>query len=112
MTAQGFRKTSVALFLGLALLLAAGCASVGRDFSTSGVPAIRIGETTKTDARALFGNPWRTGVEDGRETWTFGHYRYSLFGPAQTRDLVLRFDKEGRVVSYTFNSTYPEDARR
>ncbi|WP_305042721.1 outer membrane protein assembly factor BamE domain-containing protein [Geoalkalibacter sp.] len=98
--------------MGGVLVLAAGCATVGRDFSTSGVAAIRIGETTKTDARALFGNPWRTGVEDGRETWTYGHYRYSLFSPAQTRDLVLRFDKEGRVASYTFNSTHPEDARR
>jgi hypothetical protein len=107
-----FSRILTAAVMGGILLLAVGCATVGRDFSTSGVAAIRIGETTKTDARALFGNPWRTGVEDGRETWTYGHYRYSLFGPAQTRDLVLRFDKEGRVLSYTFNSTYPEDARR
>lgn len=91
------------------LLLLAGCASVGRNFNVSGVPEIKIGQTVKGDVLALFGNPWRTGIEDGRETWTYGDYKYSMFSEAKTRDLVLRFDAKGAVASYTFNSTYPED---
>jgi hypothetical protein len=57
----------------------------------------------------LFGAPWRTGLEDGQQTWTYGHYKYSLFSREKTRDLVVRFDEKNVVVSYTFNSTEPDD---
>ena len=62
--------------------------------------------------RELFGTPWRTGVEDGQRTWTYGHYRYALLGTTRTRDLVVRFDENDVVSSYTYNSTDPEDAPR
>jgi hypothetical protein len=82
---------------------------VGQAFPTRDVARIEIGETTHGDVRELFGEPWRTGLENGQRTWTYGDYRYSLFGPAQTRDLVIRFNPEGRVASYSFSSTLPED---
>jgi hypothetical protein len=62
--------------------------------------------------RELFGTPWRTGVEDGQPTWTFGHYHYALLGNTRTKDLVVRFDEHDVVASYTFNSTDPKDAVR
>jgi hypothetical protein len=55
----------------------------------------------------LFGPPWRTGVEDGKQTWSYGHYRYSLLKPSETTDLVIRFDDNNVVTSYTFNATNP-----
>lgn len=94
------------------LLLAAclgGCLSVGDPFPVEAVRRIEVGQTTREDVRRMFGEPWRTGLDDGRRTWTYGHYRYSLFGSERTRDLVVRFDDDGRVASYTFNSNYPED---
>jgi len=98
------------IFIGAALLALAGCATVGREFPVGPVKMIKIGETTQEEIRQMFGEPWRTGIEDGRKTWTYGRYRYSAFGPAQTRDLVVRFGKQGKeVVSYSFNSTYEED---
>ena len=99
------RGLAVAAFL----TLAGGCATIGHQFAVENVPRVRIGETTKSDALQFFGTPWRTGLEDGRETWTYGQYRYSMFKAARTRDLVLRFDAQGRVASYTFNSTEPGD---
>ena len=90
--------------------LAVGCMSVGNEFPVEPVPSITIGETTTDEVRRTFGAPWRTGLEDGQRTWTYGRYRYSIFGAANTRDLVLRFDEHGKVVSYSFNSTYPEDS--
>lgn len=88
----------------------AGCLNVGEPFPVDPVKKIEIGVTTRDDIRQMFGDPWRTGVEDGLRTWTYGRYHYSLFGAAATRDLVVRFDGSGVVGSYSFNSTHPEDA--
>ena len=87
-----------------------GCLSVGREFPVEPVRKIETGTTTQEEVRQMFGEPWRTGIDDGQRTWTYGRYRYSLFADAATRDLVVRFDARGVVESYTFNSTHPEDA--
>jgi len=98
------------ILLGLAFLfplLFSGCATVGRDFPAYQVPRIKIGETTQTDIRSMFGPPWRVGIEDGTKTWTYGKYRYGLFAETSTQDLVVRFDDSGIVTSYTYNTTEP-----
>lgn len=82
-----------------------GCATVGKDFPASRVMDLKIGETTQNQVREMFGQPWRMGMEDGRHTWTYGKYKYSLFAPAETEDLVIRFDNNGIVRSYTFNTS-------
>ena len=87
------------------ILTLAGCATVGRDFATHNVDEITVGETTRADIQALFGEPWRTGVEDGKRTWTYGKYRWSAFGDAETTDLVVRFNEDGTVSSYVYNTT-------
>lgn len=87
------------------LSTATGCATVGQSFNVDAVPRVEIGKTSMDDVRRLFGNPWRTGIEDGHTTWTYGHYKYKLFGSANTQDLVVRFDKQNIVASYTFNTT-------
>ena len=70
---------------------------------------IRLGETTKEDINKILGPPWRTGLEDGNKTWTYGYYKYRLFGESTTRDLVVRFDSDGVVSSYSFNTTDIEE---
>lgn len=91
------------------VIATSGCLHVGQEFPVRGVPGIEMGATTQDEVRDRFGDPWRTGRENGQRTWTYGAYRYSLFGPAQTRDLVVRFDDQGRVASYAFSSTWAED---
>ncbi|MBM3319186.1 MAG: outer membrane protein assembly factor BamE [Candidatus Eisenbacteria bacterium] len=104
---------SRALFLSLlaASLIGLACASVGRDFPSDRVWKLRIGETTSEEVRQMFGDPWRTGIEDGNPTWTYGKYRYSLFGEDRTKDLVVRFDENMIVRSYTFNTTETEEPK-
>jgi hypothetical protein len=98
----------VALIISMSFL-ASSCATVGRDFPVASVPDIRIGETTQADIREVFGPPWRVGIEDGRTTWTYGKYRYRLFGERSTTDLVVRFDAGGVVASYSFSTTEYEE---
>jgi outer membrane protein assembly factor BamE (lipoprotein component of BamABCDE complex) len=95
-----------------AAALLVGCVTVGRDFPAGRVTKLEIGSTTRKQVEQLFGTPWRTGVEDGQLTWTYGHYHYALLGNTRTRDLVVRFDEHDVVASYTFSSTDPNDAIR
>ena len=82
-----------------------GCTpSVGRPFPVQQVRQIEIGTTTKAEIRQMFGDPWRTGVEDGFRTYTYGEYSVKM-----SRDLVIRFDDKNVVKSYSFSSSYPED---
>ncbi|AZT85606.1 outer membrane protein assembly factor BamE [Marinobacter sp. NP-4(2019)] len=94
-----------AIFLVALSLIVAGCATVGQDFPTHNVDQIEIGETTRADIQEMFGEPWRTGIEDGKRTWTYGKYRWSAFGDAETTDLVVRFNQDGTVSSYVYNTT-------
>jgi len=87
------------------LMVSAGCATVGKEFPDENVRRIRIGVTTRAELKAMFGDPWRTGIENGTETWTYGRYKYRLLGQTDTKDLVVRFDDNGVVRSYSFNTT-------
>ncbi|WP_166256595.1 outer membrane protein assembly factor BamE domain-containing protein [Marinobacter salicampi] len=86
-------------------LFVSGCANVGNEFPTRDIDQIKIGETTRADIEQMFGEPWRTGLEDGKRTWTYGKYRWSAFGDAETTDLVVRFNEDGTVSSYVYNTT-------
>lgn len=99
-----FKRFAV-LSLIAVMMTAAGCATVGRDFATHKVEEIEIGETTRAQVEQMFGEPWRTGIEDGKRTWTYGKYRWSAFGDAETTDLVVRFNQDGTVSSYVYNTT-------
>jgi len=89
------------------LVFSAGCASVnvGYDFPDHQVKNIQIGNTTKEDIRTIFGEPWRTGLENGQETWTYGKYNYSGTRETAAKDLVVRFTEKNIVESYTFSKT-------
>ena len=91
----------------LLLVFSAGCASVnvGYDFPDHQVKNIQIGNTTKEDIRTIFGEPWRTGLENGQETWTYGKYNYSGTRETAAKDLVVRFTEKNIVESYTFSKT-------
>lgn len=96
-----------ASLLGASLLLPAvtGCATVGHEFPVAYIDSIEKGVTTQEQIRDRFGAPWRVGVEDGQTTWTYGQYRYRLFGQPSTKDLVVRFDGRGVVASYSYSTT-------
>jgi len=102
------KKKACALGLALGITGAAlpgGCATIGHEFPHQRVSEIRVGETTKGELLGQFGLPYRRGIEDGDSTWTYVHYKFKLFGEnLKTRDLYVRFDRDGRVRSFTYNS--------
>jgi outer membrane protein assembly factor BamE (lipoprotein component of BamABCDE complex) len=100
-------------FLLTALAFAvSGCMTLGRSFPTEPIKGFVVGKTTREDVRAAFGEPYRTGVEDGDPTWTYLRYHISAFSGESTRDLFVRFDAAGKVKSYAFNTNEPDAASR
>ena len=100
---------NIKLFYGVVVITAAltfgGCARVGYEFDSQRVQNIKIDETTKSDILGMFGKPWRVGVENGVTMWTYGRYTYKLVGETDTKDLVVKFNNDEKVTSYTFNET-------
>lgn len=89
---------------GLAAAMAtAGCVTVGRPFPTDKIAEIKTGKTTQAEIVAAYGHPYRTGLEDGDTTWTYMMYKVSPFTQS-TKDLYVRFNADGTVKSYAFNT--------
>ena len=83
-----------------------GCMpTVGEAFPFYKVRQIEVEKTTMAEIREMFGEPWRTGLENGERTWTYGEYGVNI-----SRDLVIRYDDQNVVKSYSFSSSEPEDA--
>jgi outer membrane protein assembly factor BamE (lipoprotein component of BamABCDE complex) len=99
------KLSAILVFGSVAASQLTGCVTVGQEFAAHRVAEIKIGQTKRQEITELFGTPWRTGMEDGRPTWTYGIYKYALFGGNDSQDLLIRFDPQGIVRSYTFNST-------
>lgn len=102
------RKVFISLMTVLVLTLSA-CASIGNDFPAAEVPLIEIGKTTQKQISEMFGSPWRTGLESGQKTWTYGNYSYGIFQEKSAKDLVIRFDDKNVVASYTYSTTKHEE---
>jgi hypothetical protein len=85
------------------------CITLGRQFSVGQIPRIEIGKTTQDQLVSMFGQPYRHGIEDGDDTATWLSYHVNVLGDERTRDLYVRFNVNGTVKSYSFNSTIPED---
>ncbi len=96
--------TTLILFAILSLPVTGCMPTMGQPFPVKQVRQIELEKTTMAQIRQMFGDPWRTGLEDGFRTWTYGEYSMKM-----TRDLVIRFDKQNVVKSYSFSSSYPED---
>jgi hypothetical protein len=96
------------LFLLCGVSSLAGCLTVGQEFSPD-VRWIEKGKTRREEIDKRIGEPWRTGYDSGLYTYTYGFYRYSVFRPTRTRDLVVRFFQNGTVESYSFSSSFHED---
>ena len=104
-------KTTSLKVLLLTVLLAltlSSCVTAGREFPEENVTKIELGKTTQEQIKELFGPPWRTGIEDGLVTWTYGSYQYQMFGNSMGSDLVVRFNENGTVVSYSYSAPNPE----
>ena len=99
------------LLAGLVVIMT-GCLTIGNYFSSIPVKDIVIGETTKSDLREMFGQPYQTGFDSGNRSWTYIYISYQVFQPVTQKNLYVIFDEGGMVKSYSFNETTPRDKEK
>ena len=97
--------TTLMLLVPMSLPVTGCMPTVGEAFPFYKVRQIEVEKTTMAEIRDMFGEPWRTGLENGERTWTYGEYGVNI-----SRDLVIRYDDQNVVKSYSFSSSEPEDA--
>ncbi len=103
------RRRATHVLLAAGLLAVTGCVTAGRDFYSAELKWLKSGTTTRQEVYRMLGEPFRTGVDQGKITWTYGYYRYSAFGNTRTKDLVIYYNADGTVSTYTFNTSFPEE---
>lgn len=97
----------------VALLFSATCSCItrGRNFATD-FDWIRKKQTTQKKTQQLLGEPFKVGNSSGRATWTYGYYKFSLFGKNYTKELKLYWTPENKIEDFSFSSSFPEDKKK
>jgi len=97
--------TFVGLLTGCALLV------VGSDFPSPTPEMMQPGKTTKAELLRFFGEPYQVGLDTGELTWSWFYGKKHAEGEL-TKELTVRFNAQGVVMSYSFRSNHPEDMAR
>ena len=87
------------------ILISNGCGASGKSFNTSKVESIVNGITTRSDIEKMFGEPFKTGIQNGQPIWVYEDHYYSIIRGETSKDLIIIFSPDGIVQSYQFMSS-------
>ena len=94
------RNTLVLNILLLANLFFIGCGTTGKNFNESLHKNIVVGTTTHKEIQAMFGSPFKKGMQNGYKTWTYEYNFYNALGNNITKDIIIVFTQSGVVKSH------------
>ena len=83
-----------------------GCVTQGKDFE-SNTEWIKPNQTRQADVKLMLKEPYSVGSSTGTQTWTYGYYKYRLFGKSRTKELKFYWKADQTVDHYSFNSSFP-----
>jgi hypothetical protein len=81
-----------------------GCVTAGRDFAGAPVNSIEINKTSQREIFSYFGEPYRKGIENGYETWSYLYNYWELGQLKDSKELTVVFNKDQTVRSYSYNA--------
>ena len=93
-------NTLVLNLLLLASLFFIGCGTTGKNFNESLHKNIVVGTTTHKEIQAMFGSPFKKGIQNGYKTWTYEYNFYNALGNNITKDIIIVFSQSGVVKSH------------
>ena len=89
------------------ILLPGGCGTAGKSFNASKIGSIVNGTTTQSDIKKIFGEPFKTGIQNGQPIWVYEDHHYSIISNDSSKDLIIIFGPNGVVQSHQFMSSKP-----
>ena len=95
------------IILLVSLLFVYGCGSTGKNFNESLYNNIISGTTTHKEIQAMFGPPFKKGVQNGSKIWTYEYNAYNSLGNDITKDIVVVFTPSGVVKSHQMMTNQP-----
>jgi hypothetical protein len=95
------------IILLISFLFFYGCGSVGKNFNESLYGNIIAGTTTHKEIQAMFGPPFKKGVQNGSKIWTYEYNAYNSLGKDITKDMVVTFTPSGVVKSHQMMTNQP-----
>ncbi|NIP99058.1 MAG: outer membrane protein assembly factor BamE [Nitrospinaceae bacterium] len=84
-----------------------GCGTHGQDFDIDQAQSIEKGKTTKDDIVTMFGEPFKTGVQNGHPIWVYETNKWKAVGKDTDKSLIVEFDDQGVVRSHQIMSNEP-----
>jgi hypothetical protein len=108
--AEKVKKNNVRMLniiLLISLLFVYGCGSTGKNFNASLYKNIITGTTTHKEIQAMFGPPFKKGVQNGSKVWTYEYNIYNSLGNNTTKDIVVVFTPSGVVKSHQMMTNQP-----
>ena len=87
------------------LLVFGGCGTVGKNFDKSKVSKIANGTTTRAEIRKMFGEPFKTGTQNGLPVWVYEYNHYHAIENSKSKNLVVVFGSNSVVQSHQFMSS-------
>lgn len=88
-----------------------GCVTNGDEFRSE-TSWIKEGVTKQSDVKMLMGEPYSVGNSSGKPTWTYGYYRYRLFGKSHQKEMKFYWNPDGTVSHYSYTSSFPGDTSK
>lgn len=99
------RILNIVLLTGLFFIY--GCGTTGKNFNESLYKNIIAGTTTHKEIQAMFGLPFKKGVQNGSKVWTYEYNAYNSLGNDTTKDMVIVFTPSGVVKSHQMMTNQP-----
>jgi hypothetical protein len=100
----GLHRANLSLQVSFATMILAiffsGCGTAGKNFDESLYGNIVKGTTTHKEVQAMFGTPFKKGIQNGYPVWTYEYNHVNTFGSDIIKDMIIVFEKNGVVKSH------------
>jgi hypothetical protein len=85
-----------------------GCGTAGKNFDESLYSNIVKGTTTQKEIQAMFGAPFKKGIQNGLRVWTYEYNHINSFGSDIIKDMIIVFEKNAVVKSHQLMTNTPD----
>lgn len=79
-----------------------GCGTAGKEIDTAQIDKVIHGQTTENDILAMFGEPYKKGIQNSKKVWVYEYNKYRVIGNDSSQNLIFVFDENGVVTSHQF----------